>query len=150
MTNCRRINALVTGVLLGSIAVIPTLGADALGAEEASVTLSPKALEEIAQVEAEIDRIEAQTFERLAAPPDNQVQQIELLGKALLYDKNLSVNRNQACAFCHMPETGLTATSRVSNPSCISTTRAMLSRAVCRMIPVKARLAGLHPSRPRT
>jgi cytochrome c peroxidase len=108
MTKCRRINALVTGMLLGSIAVIATPGADALGAEDASVTLSPKALEEIAQVEAEIDSIEAQTLERLAAPPDNQVQQIELLGKALLYDKNLSVNRNQACAFCHMPETGFT------------------------------------------
>ena len=63
---------------------------------------------EIAQVEAEIDRIEAQTLERLAAPPDNQVQQIELLGKLMLYDKQLSVNRNEACAFCHMPETGFT------------------------------------------
>jgi cytochrome c peroxidase len=35
------------------------------------------------------------------------VQQIELLGKAMLYDKQLSINRNEACAFCHMPETGL-------------------------------------------
>jgi hypothetical protein len=32
----------------------------------------------------------------------------------------------------------------------IVTTRAMLSRAVCRMILAKARLAGLHLSRPRT
>jgi cytochrome c peroxidase len=70
--------------------------------------LSPQALQEIAQVEADIDRIEAQTMERLAAPPDNQVQQIELIGKLLLYDKQLSVNRNQACAFCHMPEAGFT------------------------------------------
>ena len=31
-----------------------------------------------------------------------------LLGKLLLYDKHLSVNRNEACAFCHMPETGFT------------------------------------------
>src|SRR5262245_40906311 len=71
-------------------------------------TLSPEALREIAQVEAEIDRIEAQTLERLAAPADNQVQQIELLGKSMLYDKELSVNRNEACAFCHMPEVGFT------------------------------------------
>src|SRR5205807_1976128 len=62
----------------------------------------------IGQVEAEIDRIEAQTIERLAAPPDNQIQQIELLGKAMLYDKHLSVYRNEACTFCHMPETGFT------------------------------------------
>src|SRR5947208_8737773 len=71
-------------------------------------TLSPKALQEIAQVEAEIDRIEAQTAERLATPPDNQVQQVELLGKLILYDKQLSVYRNEACTFCHMPETGFT------------------------------------------
>jgi len=76
--------------------------------EPTSVTLTPDVLKEIAQVEAEIDRIEAQTIDRLAAPPDNQVQQIELLGKAMLYDKQLSVNRNEACAFCHMPETGFT------------------------------------------
>src|SRR5437868_15190878 len=87
---------------------IAALGTDALPAEDSSAVLSRQALEEIAQVEAEIDHIEAQTIERLAAPPDNQVQQIELLGKLMLYDKQLSVNRNEACAFCHMPETGFT------------------------------------------
>ena len=88
--------------------IAAALGADAPSAEEASAMLSSQALEEIAQVEAEIDRIEAQTIERLAMPPDNQVQQIELLGKLMLYDKQLSVNRNEACAFCHTPETGFT------------------------------------------
>ncbi len=87
---------------------VATLGADAPDAEETSSTLSPQALQEIAQVEAEIDRIEAQAVERLTAPPDNQIQQIELLGKLMLYDKQLSVNRNEACAFCHTPETGFT------------------------------------------
>jgi hypothetical protein len=61
-------------------------------AAEPSTALSPEALKEIAQVEAEIARIEAQTLGRLAAPPDNQVQEVELLGKAMLYDKELSVN----------------------------------------------------------
>src|ERR1700724_465068 len=88
--------------------VAATLGGYAPGAEEVSAMLSPQALQEIAQVEAEIDRIEAQTIERLAMPPDNQVQQVELLGKLMLYDKQLSVNRNETCAFCHMPETGFT------------------------------------------
>ena len=74
----------------------------------ASETLPPAALKEIAEVEAEIDRIEAQSLERLAAPPDNEVQQVELLGKAMLYDKHLAVSRNEACVFCHMPETGFT------------------------------------------
>src|SRR6267378_2590461 len=85
-----------------------TVGADAPDAEERSSTLSPQVLEEIAKVQAEIDRTEAQAIERLAAPPDNQIQQIELLGKLMLYDKDLSVKRNEACAFCHMPETGFT------------------------------------------
>jgi cytochrome c peroxidase len=88
--------------------VAVTIGADARDAEESSVILSPQSLQEIAQVEAEIERIEAQTIERLAVAPDNQVQQIEVLGKLMLYDKQLSVNRNEACAFCHMPETGFT------------------------------------------
>src|SRR5438105_5783232 len=101
-------NALVAGLVFGAVIVIAAPGADVVSAQEASATLSPQALQEIAQVEAEIDRIEAQNIERLAAPPNNQVQQVELLGKLLLYDKQLSVNRNEACAFCHMPETGFT------------------------------------------
>src|SRR5216683_2370354 len=93
---------------IAAAVVAATLAADAARAEESGTVLSPQALQEIAQVEAEIDRIEAQTIARLAVPPDNQVQQIELLGKLMLYDKELSVNRNEACAFCHMPEAGFT------------------------------------------
>jgi cytochrome c peroxidase len=94
----------LAALVFASMAVLAA--ADTTSAEETSALLTPAALAEMKQVEAEIDRIEAQTLERLAAPPDNQVQQIELLGKLMLYDKNLSVNRNEACAFCHMPETG--------------------------------------------
>jgi cytochrome c peroxidase len=91
------------------LAVVGTLALTADGFAQAPPTeLSPEALKESVQVEAEIDRTEALALERLSALPDNQVQQIELLGKLLLYDKNLSVNRNEACAFCHMPETGFT------------------------------------------
>src|SRR6476660_7361240 len=75
---------------VGAAMFVSTLGADALDAEEASLELSPQVLQEIARVEAEIDRIEARAIDRLAAPPDNQIQQIELLGKLMLYDKNLS------------------------------------------------------------
>src|SRR6516162_8906868 len=96
------------GAGLGFATVIVSLSAGTVGAEEIGSTLTPEILQDIARVEAEIDLIEAQTLERLAAPPDNQVQQIELLGKSMLYDKQLSVLRNEACAFCHMPETGFT------------------------------------------
>src|SRR6201987_5243937 len=79
-----------------------------LSARNSASSFSAATQEEIARVENEIDRIEGETMARLASPPDNQVQQIELLGKLLLYDKQLSVNRNEACAFCHMPEVGFT------------------------------------------
>src|SRR5438445_13232659 len=93
---------------IAAAALAITMGVDARGDEERNSNPSPQVLREIARVEAEIDRTEAQAIERLAAPPDNQIQQIELLGKLMLYDKELSVNRNEACAFCHMPETGFT------------------------------------------
>jgi cytochrome c peroxidase len=70
--------------------------------------LSAAVEREIARVVAEIDRIEAETLTRLAAGPDNPAERTLLLGKLLMYDKELSVDRNEACAFCHMPEAGFT------------------------------------------
>ena len=64
--------------------------------------------QEISRVESEIDRIEAQTLELLRNAPPDPAPRMVLLGKVLMYDKELSVNRNEACAFCHMPETGFT------------------------------------------
>jgi cytochrome c peroxidase len=75
---------------IAAAVVAVTMGA---GAKERSSNLSSQVLQEIAKIEAEIDRTEAQAIERLAAPPDNQIQQIELLGKLMLYDKDLSVSR---------------------------------------------------------
>ncbi len=101
----------VTGqsqLLASVIGVIAVLSASRTGAQQSTTSLSPAALAEITQVEAAIDSTEQTTLARLASPPDNQVQQVELIGKLMLYDKNLSVNRNEACAFCHMPETGFT------------------------------------------
>ena len=94
--------------ILAAGVVYAACSAGGPSAQKGDASLSPAAQREIAQVEAEIDRIEASTLQRVAAPPDNQVQQVELLGKLLLYDKNLSVNRNEACTLCHMPETGFT------------------------------------------
>jgi cytochrome c peroxidase len=106
MTGSRRVSVLVGGAIVSLFIAVGSTAA--IDIEPTSATLTPDVLKEIGQVEAEIDRIEAQTIDRLANPPANQVQQIELLGKAMLYDKELSVNRNEACNFCHMPETGFT------------------------------------------
>jgi hypothetical protein len=48
--------------------VAVAMGASAPSAQESSTVLSAQALQEIAGLEAEIDRIEAKTIERLAAP----------------------------------------------------------------------------------
>jgi cytochrome c peroxidase len=98
-----RLLLLVSGIAAASFATLTVLPA-----RESTSPFSAATLQEIARLEAEINRIEVDTFKRLASPPDNQVQQIELIGKLLLFDKELSVNRNEACAFCHMPETGFT------------------------------------------
>jgi cytochrome c peroxidase len=45
---------------------------------------------------------------------------IETLGKLELFDKNLSVNRNQACSFCHMPYTGFTGPISSVNATVVS------------------------------
>ena len=62
--------------------------------------------QEIAQVEQQVDSIEADTVAMIASLPLGGSHEPATLGKALFFDKNLSVNRNEACAFCHMPQTG--------------------------------------------
>jgi len=106
MTGSRGVSVVVGGAMISLFIAVGSTAA--IDVEPTSATLTPEVLKQIAEVESEIDRIEAQTMNRLAIPPDNQVQQIELLGKAMVYDKELSVNRNEACTFCHMPETGFT------------------------------------------
>jgi cytochrome c peroxidase len=66
---------------------------------------------EINRVLSEIDGIFAKTLAAAQALPINPgtaMQQVQLLGKLELYDKNLSVFRNVACTSCHLPYTGFT------------------------------------------
>ena len=72
--------------------------------------LIPKDLQaETDRVNSEIEDLEQEAVSEWRALPKNAgstMRQVQLLGKIEIYDKNLSVNRNQACAFCHMPYTG--------------------------------------------
>ena len=70
--------------------------------------LPPGAADEIRAVEEEIDRTEAAALILVGNAGLDAYQKITTLGKLLLFDKTLSVNRNEACVFCHMPETGWT------------------------------------------
>ncbi len=64
---------------------------------------------EIQRVNREVSLIEAEGIAQWNALPKNSgtaMRQVQLLGKIELFDKNLSVNKNQACSFCHMPYAG--------------------------------------------
>ena len=66
-------------------------------------------VQETQRVNAEIDRLEEEAlrqWKELPITASTQMRQMQLLGKLELYDKTLSVNRNMACSFCHMPYTG--------------------------------------------
>jgi len=64
--------------------------------------------QEIARVLANLDRIEAEALGELASGLPDTARRNILLGKLLMYDRELSVNRNEPCALCHTPETGFT------------------------------------------
>lgn len=110
--------ALVCATGLGILIAIAIPSADTRDsrAPQASVYspypagLIPKDLEaETDRVNREIEDLEQEARSQWRALPKNggtAMRQVQLLGKIEMYDKNLSVNRNQACAFCHMPYTG--------------------------------------------
>lgn len=62
--------------------------------------------QEIAEVEQQVDNTEAKAIAGAPFLLSGSPERVPALGKVLFFDKNLSVNRNEACAFCHMPQTG--------------------------------------------
>jgi len=75
---------------------------------------------EVARVEAEVDRIEADTLNHAKDTPLDRQGQVRTLGKLLLFDKHFSVHQNEACSFCHMPETGFTGPIQSLNETTVS------------------------------
>ena len=94
-------------------------------------SIPPGLEQEIQRVEAEVDRIEQQALAQWQALPitsSTRMQQARILGKLLLFDKNLSVNRNEACSFCHMPETDFTGPIPLLNATTVSYPGSVRSR----------------------
>src|SRR5207244_5895327 len=87
-------------------------------------SLIPIGLEqEIQRIEKEVDQIEQQDLAQWPELPSNpgyRMKQVQVLGKLVLFDKNLSVNRNEACSFCHMPETDFTGPISILNQTTVS------------------------------
>jgi cytochrome c peroxidase len=76
--------------------------------------------QDVARVEANIDKIEAGALQEMNQPMLDRQGQVRILGKLLLFDKHLSVNQNEACSFCHTPETGFTGPIQSLNLSTVA------------------------------
>jgi cytochrome c peroxidase len=95
------------GFMVASAALIAP-GVETPKDMSSGVLITPAAQKEIGEVEARIDATEDQALAQLRAQHLDRSEQITLLGKLIYFDKSLSVNRNEACVFCHMPEVGFT------------------------------------------
>jgi len=82
--------------------------------------MPPDFNQEVARVVADLDRIETDTLREISQTSLDRQGQIRTLGKLLLFDKHLSVNQNEACSFCHTPETGFTGPIQSLNLSTVS------------------------------
>jgi cytochrome c peroxidase len=114
--------AAVLAAIFPCLSTIRALAARAAGADEAMPGpkslmghgIPPAAQGEIALIEAEIRQTERQTLKLVGTSMDS-FHQIQTLGKLELFDASLSVNKQEACSFCHMPEVGFTGRSSVLN-----------------------------------
>src|SRR5438270_8609722 len=106
-------------VLLGTATLIRERGR-AVSDTPRPTRLTPQAEAEILQVEARINQIESDSLERARGSSLDALGELTLLGKLILFDQNLSVNRNESCAFCHMPDTGFTGPSSVLNMTTVA------------------------------
>lgn len=75
---------------------------------------------DVEAVVANLDRIEADTLSQMSKTTLDRQGQIRTLGRLLLFDKHLSVNQNEACSFCHTPETGFTGPIQSLNLTTVS------------------------------
>lgn len=75
---------------------------------------------EVARVVADLDRIEDDTLRDMSRTTLDRQGQVRTLGKLLLFDKHLSVHQNEACSFCHTPETGFTGPIESLNLTTVS------------------------------
>src|SRR6267378_807339 len=82
--------------------------------------MPPSFDKDVARVVADIDRIEADTLSQMHRTSLDRQGQVRTLGKLLLFDKHLSVNQNEACSFCHTPETGFTGPIQSLNETTVS------------------------------
>jgi cytochrome c peroxidase len=116
-----RITSLVICALMLGLFVISQSFSSPNGSPQNQATAGLE--EEIKRVEAEIDRIFAETLAQLPSIPSeagSRMKRVQTLGKLMLFDKQLSVNRNQACTFCHMPDVDFTGPISILNMTTVA------------------------------
>ncbi len=111
------------------------------GAPETPKTLA----QEIAEVEAQIDAIQETAIAGIPSLLPGSPQRLQALGKLLFFDKELSVNRNEACAFCHMPQTGYQGAFESLNVSSVAMPGSVRTRFALRKPPSAAYAAFSPP-----
>jgi cytochrome c peroxidase len=118
------VGLLTFGVLFVSINAAPQTGSTTPG-EPASPNnlggqMPPSFDREVQDVVERLDRVEADVLRQMNQTSLDRQGQIRTLGKLLLFDKHLSVNQNEACSFCHTPETGFTGPIQSLNLTTVS------------------------------
>ncbi|QNI32907.1 cytochrome C [Alloacidobacterium dinghuense] len=118
---------LVSGVLTALALSTPLTSASdqpqsttAAGPSNLAGKMPPSFDQEVARVVAALDKIEADTLSQVEHTQLDRQAQVRTLGKLLLFDKHLSVNQNEACSFCHTPETGFTGPIQALNQTTVS------------------------------
>src|SRR5579863_142597 len=89
--------------------------------------LPPGARGELNQINAQIDKIEYQTLQMINTEMSS-IDQIQTLGKLELFDRSLSVHKNEACSTCHMPTVGYTGASQILNETTVAYPGSVLGR----------------------
>jgi len=118
-THSARLRRLARSAMAFSLAAVVGSAADSTGrrskspaascSPEIDMSVLAKSDPDFGRVNREIDStFAALVAEVHASPPSDRFEQLAVLGKILLFDKNLSVNRNVACVTCHAAETGFT------------------------------------------
>ncbi len=135
------IRILLLAILAFAIFEFSSLFQQQTAAQNQSSTLQ----KEIAQVEAQVDRTEASAIAQIPKTTPGSPERVVILGKVLFFDKNLSVNRNTACAFCHMPQTGFQGAIEIINRTTVNQPGSVRSRFSARKPPTAAYAAFSPP-----
>src|ERR1700730_9185837 len=126
---------------IGAVAPAMLLCSTAAEAQQRQAALQ----QEIAEVEQQVDSIEADALATMPSLVPGSPQRLPLLGKILFFDKALSVNRNEACAFCHMPKTGFQGAIESLNQGAVAQPGSVRTRFSLRKPPSAAYAAFSPP-----